>query len=44
MAKTIVGLFETSPEAEQVVQDLATMGVRREDIRMITNRGGESIT
>jgi hypothetical protein len=36
MAKTLVGLYETFAEAEQVVQDLVNHGFARSDIQLAT--------
>jgi uncharacterized protein (TIGR02271 family) len=38
MAKTLVGLYETVAEAEQVVQDLVSHGFSRRDIQLATER------
>lgn len=37
MTQTIVGLFDTPNQANQVVQDLVSSGVRREDISIVAN-------
>lgn len=37
MAKTVVGLFDSFAEAQQVVQDLIDGGFRREDISVVSN-------
>jgi len=37
MTRTIVGLFDTPTEAQQVVQDLVNSGVPREDISVVAN-------
>ncbi|HEU4326463.1 MAG TPA: general stress protein [Roseiflexaceae bacterium] len=37
MTQTIVGLFDTPAQANQVVQDLVSSGVRREDISIVAN-------
>ena len=39
MAKTLVALYHTMPEAEQVVQDLAQHGFAHSDIRLMTHNG-----
>lgn len=37
MAKTVVGLFDTFAEAQNVIQSLIDTGVRREDISVVAN-------
>jgi len=39
MAKTLIGLYDTFAEAEQVVQDLAQHGLSPSDMRLITHDG-----
>jgi len=39
MAKTLIGLYDTFAEAEQVVQDLAQHGLSHSDMRLITHDG-----
>jgi uncharacterized protein (TIGR02271 family) len=38
MAKTLIGLYDTLTDAEQVVQDLIHHGFARSDIRLVTER------
>jgi uncharacterized protein (TIGR02271 family) len=40
MAKTVIGLFQDLPKAQEVVRALADDGVRREDIQTVTSREG----
>lgn len=42
MAKTIVGLFEDTNKAQQVVKDLMDSGFRREDISVVANNAGST--
>jgi uncharacterized protein (TIGR02271 family) len=42
MAKTLVGLYETFAEAEQVVQDLGRHGFARSDIQLATERAAHA--
>jgi uncharacterized protein (TIGR02271 family) len=42
MAKTLVGLYETFAEAEQVVQDLVRHGFARSDIQLATERAAHA--
>lgn len=45
MAKTIVGLFDTTNEAQSVVQDLVNGGFNRQDIGLVANNTkGETTT
>jgi uncharacterized membrane protein len=37
MSKTVVGLFDTYPVAQNVVQELMDSGIRREDISVVAN-------
>src|SRR5205823_2619805 len=37
MARTIVGLFDVSDQAQQAVQDLIENGVRRDDIEVVAD-------
>ena len=39
MAKTLVALYHTMPEAEQVVHDLVQHGFAHSDIRLMTHNG-----
>jgi len=38
MAKTVVGFFDTYPEANRAQEELVRNGIRREDINIITNK------
>lgn len=40
MAKTIVGLFDNTSEAQQVVRELIDSGFRREDVSIVANSSG----
>jgi hypothetical protein len=37
MARTVVGLFDSFPEAQEVVQELVNAGIARENISLIAN-------
>jgi uncharacterized protein (TIGR02271 family) len=43
MAKTVIGLFQDLPKAQEVARALADDGVRREDVRTVTSREGVSV-
>jgi uncharacterized protein (TIGR02271 family) len=43
MAKTVIGLFQDLPKAQEVARALADDGVRREDVRTLTSREGVSV-
>lgn len=40
MAKTLIGLYDTFTEAEQVVKELEKHGFSRSDIRIATHNTG----
>jgi hypothetical protein len=42
MAKTLVGLYDTFAEAEQVVQDLVRHGFARSDMQLVTERAAHA--
>lgn len=43
MAKTLVGLYDTFTDAEQVVQDLMHHGFARSDMRLATERATHAV-
>jgi len=44
MAKTVIGLFDSMHEARQVVQELIDNGFRSDDISLVAQHEGETIT
>jgi 2-keto-3-deoxy-6-phosphogluconate aldolase len=44
MAKSVIGLFDNMSEARQVVQELVDNGFRRDDISLVAQHEGETIT
>jgi uncharacterized protein (TIGR02271 family) len=44
MAKTVIGLFDTMDEAQQVVQTLINEGFRRDDISLVSRRDEGCVT
>jgi uncharacterized membrane protein/stress response protein YsnF len=44
MAKTVIGLFDTMDEAQQVVQTLINEGFRRDDISLVSRRDDGYVT
>jgi uncharacterized protein (TIGR02271 family) len=44
MAKTVVGLFDSMHEARQVVQELVDNGFRNDDISIVAQHEGETVT
>jgi uncharacterized protein (TIGR02271 family) len=44
MAKTVIGLFDSTSEAREVVQELLNSGFRSDDISVVSRENGEYVT